>query len=205
MLVHRARRDDLFPSTFLLLGRIVRGLGSQAPSSPPAPSRCTAAAERARQSHRRAVRAAIQLGVPIGARLWRLPLGAGLNDALTFGAGALGLFLSGICAYVLIPDLRVHVARRASIARSRCARWRTLMATIGILGFASAFCSSGMVLTTTTLLVHTYRLSVFGLPERFTPQACSWVARRLGGARHDAVRAPQIVATGTQIAVAGWR
>ena len=156
-----------FPGTFLLLGRIVHGLGSAGTFVAAGALALHGGGSEHAGRIGGAVRAAIQLGVPIGLVCGGF-LSDWLNDALTFGAGAIGLFLSGICAYVLIPDLRVHVAGRASIAVALREMADGRMAAIGILGFASAFCGSGMVLTTTTLLVHTYRLSAFGLPERAT-------------------------------------
>jgi MFS family permease len=91
-----------------------------------------------------------------------------LSDAWTFAIGGLGIFLSGICAYALVPDLRVTAAKRSSIVEAAKELADKRLSAIGVLGFASAFAGSGMVLTTTALLVHTYHLSAFSLPERAT-------------------------------------
>lgn len=156
-----------FPGTFLLLGRVVHGLGSAGTFvAAGALALHGGGAEHAGRVGG-AMRAAIQLGVPIGLVCGGF-LSDYLSDALTFATGAIGLFASGISAYVLIPDLRVQAAKRASIAVALREMADGRMAAIGVLGFASAFCGSGMVLTTTSILVHTYRLSAFGLPERAT-------------------------------------
>lgn len=156
-----------FPGVFFLGGRIVHGLGSAG----------TFVAAGALALHgggpthggraSGAVRAAIQLGVPIGLVSGGF-LSDYLNEAITFGIGALGLFVSGLSAFVLVPDVRVSVAKRASPVAALREMADERLGAVGLLGFASAFCGSGMVLTTTSLLVHSYALSAFGLPERAT-------------------------------------
>jgi MFS family permease len=156
-----------FPGTFLLLGRIVHGLGSAGTFVAAGALALHGGGTEHAGRIGGAVRAAVQLGVPIGLVCGGF-LSDYLSDAKTFGIGALGLFVSGSCAYALVPDLRVRAAKRASIIVALREMADSRMAAIGTLGFASAFCGSGMVLTTTSILVHTYGLSAFGLPERAT-------------------------------------
>lgn len=156
-----------FPGFFFLTGRIVHGLGSAGTFV--AAGALALHGGGATHAGRVAgsVRAAIQLGVPLGL------VGAGfmsdyMSDAWTFGVGALGLFASGIAAFFLIPDLRVAAAKRTSIMVALREMADARLSALGVLAFASAFTGSGMVLTTTPLLVHAFKLSAFGLPERAT-------------------------------------
>jgi MFS family permease len=112
------------------------------------------------------VRAATQIGVPVG-----LVAGGFLSDlvgeASTFEMSGVALLLAAAHAWVSVPDLRVAPGPRTSLlATLRIVDLR--LAAVGALGFVSAFAGSGMVLTTTTLLVHARGFSVFGLPERAT-------------------------------------
>jgi MFS family permease len=156
-----------FPGSCLLLGRIVHGLGSAGTFVAAGALALHGGGKEHAGRIGGAVRAAIMLGVPIGLVCGGF-LSDYLSDAKTFGIGALGLAASGLCAYALVPDLRVEAAKRASLLVALREMADARMAAIGTLAFASAFCGSGMVLTTTTILVHTYKLSAFGLRERAT-------------------------------------
>jgi MFS family permease len=154
------------PGFFFLTGRIVHGFGSS----------CVFVAAQALALHgggehhggrlTGAVRAAIQLGVPLG-----LVLGGTLSDlwgeALTFEAGALALVAATAIAFPRVPDLRVTVPRSRLIESVRSLADGRLGA-IGALSFASTFAGSGMVLTMTTLLVHARHVTIYTLPERAT-------------------------------------
>ena len=147
---------------WFLVGRILQGFGSS----------CAFVAAQALALHGRqsgrvagAVRAAVQLGVPAG-----LVAGGVLSDVIgeawTFAVGGLALVASFVVAFVSVPDLRVTVAKKSTLADSLRSFVDKRIASIGALGFASAFAGSGMLLTTTTIMVHTRHLEVFGLPER---------------------------------------
>ncbi len=154
------------PGIFFLAGRVVHGFGSS----------CVFVAAQALALHggghehggraTAAVRAAMQLGVPVGlvaagflADLW--------SETATFEAGAVALLVAAVAAYAIVPDLRVHTPRSSVATALRSLADRRLGA-IGALSFASAFAGTGMVLTMTTLLVHARHLSVWSLPERAT-------------------------------------
>jgi MFS transporter, DHA1 family, multidrug resistance protein len=154
------------PGAFFLAGRIVHGFGSS----------CVFVAAQALALHaggsRRggqvtgAVRAASQVGVPTG-----LVLGGVLSDlwsdTATFEIGAVALLVAFIIAFVGVPDLRVTAVQSRLVEVLRTFADARLGA-IGALSFASAFAGSGMVLTMTTLLVHTRHLSIDSMPERAT-------------------------------------
>jgi MFS family permease len=150
-----------------LLGRIVYGLGSAGTFVAAGALALHGGGTEHAGRIGGAVRAAIQLGVPIGLVCGGF-LSDYLSDAKTFGIGAFGLFVSALCAYALVPDLRGQAAKRAPLLVALREMADGRMAAIGALAFASAFCGSGMVLTTTSILVHTYKLSAFGLRERAT-------------------------------------
>lgn len=156
-----------FPGAFFLCGRIVHGLGSAGSFVAASALSLHGGGPAHAGKVGGAVRASIQLGVPLGLVSGGF-LSDWLNEAWTFGIGALGLLVSALVAFFLVPDLRVHAAKRASIVVALKEMAGSPLSAIGLLGFASAFAGSGMVLTTTSLLVHTYKLTVFGLPERAT-------------------------------------
>jgi MFS family permease len=190
-----------FPGFFFLTGRIVHGLGSAGTFIAAGALALHGGVAHAGRVGG-AVRAAIQLGVPLGLVSGGF-LSDYLSDAWTFAIGGIGLFVSGITAYVLVPDLRVQAAKRASIVVAFKEMASSRLSALGLLGFASAFVGSGMVLTTTSLLVHTYKLSAFGLPERATASVLmGWLviseamAMPLLGRLGDRKDAHALVATG---------
>ncbi len=197
------------PGIFFLAGRIVHGFGSS----------CVFVAAQALALHgggvqhggrtTGAVRAAMQLGVPLG-----LVVGGFLSDlwseTATFEAGVVALVAAAIAAYAIVPDLRVTAPRTRLVTALRSLADRRLGA-IGALSFASAFAGTGMVLTMTTLLVHARHLTVGSLPERATASVLmGWLVLsealtmpalgRLGDRRN--AHAP-IAATGLGLTVPG--
>ena len=154
------------PGIFFFTGRIVHGFASS----------CVFVAAQALALHgggsrhggraTGAVRAAMQLGVPVG-----LVVGGFLSDlwseTATFEAGAVAVLAAAVVACAIVPDLRVAARRSNPRSALRSLADRRLGA-IGALSFASAFAGSGMVLTMTTLLVHARHLTVHALPERAT-------------------------------------
>lgn len=167
MLAFVAGVKTSFPGTFFLFGRILHGFGSAGVfiAAQALALHGGGAAHGGRVSG--AVRAAVQLGVPLG-----LVSGGFIADAwgeaATFEIGTVALVLSTITTWLLVPNLRVQAAPRTSVTRALREMGDRRLAAIGALGFASAFAGSGMVLTTTALLVHVEKLSAFGLPERAT-------------------------------------
>jgi MFS family permease len=151
---------------FFLAGRIVHGFGSS----------CAFVAAQALALHGGGtqhggrltglVRAAIQLGVPLG-----LVLGGTLSDlwseTATLEAGVVALICAFVIALARVPDLRVTAPRTSLRASLRTLGDRRLGA-IGALSFASTFAGSGMVLTMMTLLVHRRHIELHTLPERAT-------------------------------------
>ena len=116
------------------------------------------------------MRSASAIGIPTGL------VGGGFlstawGDAATFEIAAGATFLAMVSTYVLVPDLRVTVTRRATIFEAMRELVDKRVAAIGALGFASMFAGSGMVLTTATVMVHARGLSAFGFGERATASA----------------------------------
>lgn len=155
-----------YAGVFFLAGRIVHGLGSS----------CVFVAAQTLALHgggaksggrlTGTIRAAAQLGVPMG-----LVLGGTLADlwgeTATFEAGAVAILLSFLIAIARLPDLRVTAPRtrlRAALATLLDRR----LGAIGALSFASTFAGSGMVLTMTTLIVHQRHIALYTFPERAT-------------------------------------
>ncbi len=159
--------ETTHPGVYFLAGRIVHGLGSS----------CVFVAAQALALHgggaehggrvSGAVRATAQVGVPIGL------VGGGLladffGDGRTFEIAAVALLGASIQAFVSVPDLRGPRAPRNSLRAALRGFVDVRLAAVGALGFASAFAGSGMVLSMTTLMVHSLHLSAVGLPERAT-------------------------------------
>jgi len=152
---------------YFLAGRILHGIGSSCVFV----AASTLALNGSDKEHggrvTGAVRASAQLGVPVG-----LVCGGFLSDlwgdAATFEVGAVALFAAAVLVFALVPDLRGASAARSSLLDSLRAFADVRLAAVGALAFASAFAGSGMVLTTTSIMVHARHLSAFGLPERAT-------------------------------------
>ncbi|MBX3232164.1 MAG: MFS transporter [Labilithrix sp.] len=156
-----------YPGTFFLVGRVLHGMGGAGVFIAAQALALHGGGPTHAGRVAGAVRAAIQLGVPIGL------VSAGFladlsNEVVTFAAGAAGVALSAITTFALVPDLRVQAAPRTPVVRALREMANARLAALGALGFASAFAGSGVVLTTVALLVHVERLSAFGLPERAT-------------------------------------
>lgn len=155
------------PGAYFLVGRILHGPGGS----------CVFVAGQALALHvggskhgagaGGAVRASMALGVPIG-----LVFGGILSDligeARTFEIAAAALVLATAGAYWLVPDARAPVAKRASLGATFRSLIDKRLAAIGGLNFASTFAGSGMVLTTTVLLVQDRGIALFGLPGKTT-------------------------------------
>jgi len=154
------------PGIFFLAGRVVHGFGSSCVFVAAQALALHGGGERHGGRATGAVRAAMQLGVPVG-----LVVGGFLSDlwseTATFEAGAVALLLAAGAAYALVPDLRTATPRSSLRTALRSFADRRLGA-IGALSFASAFAGTGMVLTMTTLLVHARHLTIQSLPERAT-------------------------------------
>ncbi|HEX7665283.1 MAG TPA: MFS transporter [Polyangiaceae bacterium] len=150
---------------FFLAGRIVHGPGSS----------CVFVAGQALALHSAGpkkggqaggiVRAAMQIGVPVGLVLGGV-LADTIGEARTFEAAAGALLLATIGAYVLVPDLRVTMKGRPALFRSLAILGDKRLAAIGSLNFAATFAGSGLVLTTATLLVQARHLAIGHFPER---------------------------------------
>ncbi len=149
-----------------LVGRVVHGVGSSFVFVAAQALALHAGGARHGGRAGSAVRTAMQIGVPIGlvaggfvADLW--------GDAATFEAGAIALLLASIAASLSVPDLRVTAPPSEGHLRDTLRAFMDArLAAIGALSFASTFAGAGMVLTTTTLLVHARHMTVFALPER---------------------------------------
>ncbi len=150
---------------FFLAGRIVHGAGSS----------CVFVAGQALALHSAGpkkggqaggiVRAAMQIGVPVGLVLGGI-LADTIGEARTFEAAAGALLVATLGAYVLVPDLRVTMKGRPPLLKSLSILGDKRLAAIGSLNFAAAFASSGLVLTTATLFVQARHLAIGHLPER---------------------------------------
>lgn len=152
---------------FFLAGRVLHGFGSS----------CVFVAAQALALHAGgrehggraggAVRAAIQLGVPIGLAAGGL-VADYWSESSIFEAGGAALVVAALAAAAVVPDHRVAPARDASVASAAMTFVDRRLAAVGLLAFAAAFAGSGTVLTTTTLLVHARHLAIATLPERTT-------------------------------------
>lgn len=156
-----------FTGTFFLLGRMLNGLGSSCIFVAAPALALTSAGKNHGGGVVGAVRSATAVGVPAGLVGGGF-LSAAWGDAITFELATLATLFAALCTYFLVPDLRVKVMRRATIFEAAREVLDKRLAAIGALGFASTFAGSGMVLTTTTVMVHARALSAFGLGERST-------------------------------------
>ncbi len=152
---------------FFLAGRVVHGFGSSFVFVAAQALALHAGGQAHGGRAGAAVRASMQLGVPIGlvvggflAEVW--------GDAATFEAGAVAVLAASIAAFASVPDLRVAAVPDAPLRDALRGFMDRRLAAIGALSFASTFAGAGMVLTTTTLLVHARHVTVLGLPERAT-------------------------------------
>ncbi|MEO6954343.1 MAG: MFS transporter [Polyangia bacterium] len=144
-----------------LLGRIVHGPGSACVFVAGQALALTAGGVHYRGRATGAVRAALGVGVPFGLVLGGL-ISDRYGDTRTFEIAAALMFASTVASYFSIPDLRV--ARRATVPLKLAIRALAdrRLAVLGVLNFAGSFCATGMVLTTTALLVSARHLSLFG-------------------------------------------
>ena len=155
------------PGFFFLVGRLLHGPGSSCVFVSAQALVLTAA--RGRRSGRAAgvVRASIAIGVPTGLMLGGF-LADKFGEAVTFEGAAVAIVLAGLLVFARVPDLRAESKQRFGLFDSLRALADKRLAAIGGLNFAMMFAASGMVLTTSTLLVHVRGFSVFSLPERAT-------------------------------------
>ena len=147
-----------------LAGRILHGPGSSAVFVAGQALALHLAAPDARGQAGGIVRGAAAVGVPVG-----LVLGGVLADAwgeaATFELASVALVVATAIAFFAVPDARVE-AKRPSLRETASALSDPRIAAIGGLSFAASFAGSGLVLTTTVLLVKARHLGLAGLPER---------------------------------------
>lgn len=156
-----------FTGTFFLLGRMMNGMASSCIFVAAPALALTSGGKEHGGGVVGAVRSATAVGVPAGLVGGGF-LSAAFGDAKTFEIATAATIAAAFCTYFLVPDLRVSVTRRATIFEAARELLDKRLAAIGALGFASTFAGSGMVLTTTTVMVHARNLSAFGLGERST-------------------------------------
>jgi len=155
------------PGTFFLLGRLLHGPGSSCVFVAGQALALQAGGKAHGGRAGGSVRAAMAVGVPIGLVAGGL-LSEKWGDLHTFEIAAVALVIATASAFWLVPDLKVVVGPRMSLAASAAGLLDRRLAALGGLNFAATFAGSGMVLTTMVLLVRARGLYVFDLTERGT-------------------------------------